>query len=332
MKVTAAVARFACCVILCTSTAVCAHEEPVHLLVSRDFERPLLLQKSLRANNRSVLQLLQSAAETTTAYGGGFVTSINGIPPTAGGGTAWHYYVNGVLAAKGARAYLPRPGDVIQWDFHPWAEAWPVPAIVGAFPQPLAPKPGEKPRAAVLYGNGFRDAAHTLSTVLKSKQPVPLPDAMGHPISGKTPLILLGRWETIRAFPLLAGLSKHARTCGLFAQFHPDGVTLLDRRGKPSVKLPGAGLILALSTGLPGTAPLWIITGLSAEDVNRAVTLLAGRPETVRGLAGVAVTGARLYPLPARTSPAYYTLPAVTGSRNPASGTRAVTIVKPAGS
>src|SRR5919109_1462655 len=114
--------------------------EGVELRVTRDFgrERVGSFRTERVREDQTVMRLLRSRFEIETRFGGRFVQSIEGIE---GGGpsgrTDWFYFVNGLEADVGAAEYELTPGDVVQWDYRRWDGAMRVPAIVGAFPQPL---------------------------------------------------------------------------------------------------------------------------------------------------------------------------------------------------
>ena len=46
----------------------------------------------------------------------------------------WFYYVNGVLAPRGAATTAVHRGDRIWWDLHDWRATDTIPAVVGSYP------------------------------------------------------------------------------------------------------------------------------------------------------------------------------------------------------
>ena len=88
--------------------------------------------------DQTVMRLLQSRYDVDTRFGGKFVEAIDGVEGSGGGGTRdWFYFVNGVLADRGAADWEVHPGDVIQWDNRDWSATQRIPAIVGAYPEPF---------------------------------------------------------------------------------------------------------------------------------------------------------------------------------------------------
>lgn len=99
-----------------------------------------------------------------TAYGGGYVTVINGV--REGGGQAWFYYINGFLADRGAGGYTLRGGDVEQWDYHSYGGPF-IEATVGAFPETFVNGyNGEIYPTIVVYENGFEGEAEAVKEYL----------------------------------------------------------------------------------------------------------------------------------------------------------------------
>ena len=114
----------------------------VELRVSRDFGVTTLTDRSIAVSASStVMRLLTANTKVTTAYGGGFVDSIDGVASgyTNGGSIRadWFYYVNGLQATVGAADYHLGPHDRVWWDFHAWDFAPSVSAVVGQYPEPF---------------------------------------------------------------------------------------------------------------------------------------------------------------------------------------------------
>lgn len=115
---------------------------PVDLLVTRDFGSKVLVEKSATVTGSpTVMDVLAKNAKVETAYGGGFINSINGLASghTDSGGAKidWFYCVNGIQASVGAADLKVRAGDKIWWDYHDWSSVSFVPAVVGSYPEPF---------------------------------------------------------------------------------------------------------------------------------------------------------------------------------------------------
>ncbi len=114
--------------------------DAVHLRVTDDFGATVLAEpkEPKQAGADTVMRLLQRNAKVETRYGGGFVQSINGLSGQADAGEQidWFFYVNGLLADRGAASWRVREGERIWWDRHRWDLAQ-IDAVVGDYPQPM---------------------------------------------------------------------------------------------------------------------------------------------------------------------------------------------------
>ena len=96
------------------------------------------------------MNALRRNADVGTAYGGRFVTSINGLAGNTGNGWDWFYFINGIEAGRGAADYTLHPGDHEWWDYRYWASYIHVPVAIGAWPEPFVHGfEGTRPRVHV---------------------------------------------------------------------------------------------------------------------------------------------------------------------------------------
>ncbi|MBC7324497.1 MAG: DUF4430 domain-containing protein, partial [Moorella sp. (in: Bacteria)] len=112
------------------------------LWITKDFGAQVLLAKEHTVGkNDTVFDMLDANAEVETAYGGAFISGINGLKSNSGGLSGkrmdWFYYVNGIFVDVGALDYRPNPGDVVWWDYHPWISGVSFPAVIGCYPEPF---------------------------------------------------------------------------------------------------------------------------------------------------------------------------------------------------
>ncbi len=114
----------------------------VRLVVSRDFGGGVLRDLVVPAGKGTdALRVLAENAEVDTGYGGQFVSGIDGLQSSFGGGDAanaadWFYWVDGVMGDVGAADWKLRGGETVWWDYHRWADAMMVPLALHAFPRP----------------------------------------------------------------------------------------------------------------------------------------------------------------------------------------------------
>lgn len=262
------------------------------LRVTRDFGQELLAEADRAEVNESdtVIRLLQSERDVETAYGGGFVESIDGLGSGGAGGlTDWFYFVNGIEASIGSADFALNPGDVVQWDFRDWEAAMRVPAIVGAYPEPfLHGFRGERIPVRV----ECEDEASVACEEVKDRLAEAGVTATGAPLgaaAGEGVLrVVVGTWPAVRRVRALQFVERGPEVSGVFARLPEDGseLVLLDGSGEEARVLgEGAGLVAATRLGDP--QPVWTVTGTDAAGVDAAAAALD--PETLRDAFAVAV-------------------------------------------
>jgi hypothetical protein len=273
------------------------------LRVTRDFGQELLYaaRRERVAEGDTAMRLLQSQRRVETRYGGGFVQSIDGLGgrgPT--GNEDWFYFVNGLEGRVGAVERQLHPGDIVQWDFRRWDGAMSVPAIVGAFPEPM--RSGvegkrlpvrlecaeEGSRACELARTGLTAAGVNASLA-----------SFGETGGGEVLRVLVGPWPRLRHGAAAAKLAEGPRASGVFARFAAGGtrLELLDPGGHPATTArTGTGLVAA--TVAAEGQQVWFVTGLDAPAVERAAGALdRGK---LRDRYAVAVQPDRVVTLPVR--------------------------------
>ena len=98
------------------------------LIVSLYHGADVLARKTVPiVSGESLMQYMQEYFQVSTAYGGGFIVSINGIksewtgvPDSQRKPVDWFLYVNNVQAPVGAADIYPRASDMDVWDYHSW--------------------------------------------------------------------------------------------------------------------------------------------------------------------------------------------------------------------
>jgi Domain of unknown function (DUF4430) len=248
----------------------------INLTVTRDFGTHTVRSWSAPQvhGQETVMSLLMRNASVTTRYGGGFVQSVDGLSGGSVGGqpTDWFYYVNGVLAPRGAAATNVSRGDHIWWDLHDWSQTDSIPAVVGSFPQPfLSGITGKRLPVRVECAALSSEPCRTVATRLDG---LGVPAALAAISPGDEPQtlrVLVGPWATISGDPAAHQIASGPRASGVYARFSATAgaLDLLNERGATARALTaGAGLIAA--TRYAEEAPVWVVTGTDDAGVQLA--------------------------------------------------------------
>jgi hypothetical protein len=272
----------------------------VELTVTREYGAVPVLHGPVGdvTESDTVMRVLERQAEITTRYSGGFVQSIEGVEAGERGGDSydWFFYVNGVESTVGAASFPLHGGERIWWDYRDWSGAERVPAVVGAFPEPLLSGYDGKPRPVAVECMGGGEACAVAREKLA---------AAGVSIASGSPdgaiRILVGPWDRVRDDPAAAQIEAGPQTSGVFADFsEQDGgfeLQGLDQSGDATRSFgPDAGLVAA--TRRYEAQPVWVVTG-----ADRAGTLAAAELLTeadLRDHYAVATEGGAEAPLPTR--------------------------------
>jgi Domain of unknown function (DUF4430) len=281
----------------------------VRLEITRDFGAQV--QRSLRSpraeGQETVMSLLLRNASVATRYGGGFVQSIDGHSGGFQGSApvAWFYYVNGVLAPKGAAETNVQPGDRIWWDLHDWSQTQEIPAVIGSFPEPfLTGFGGRRPPVRLECAAPEQAPCRTVAARLRAAGVSSALAALGP--GGEAPetlRLLVGTWQQLRSDPGADLLERGPAASGVYARVLDDGsaIALLDAQGQVTRTL-GAGAGLIAATRYTDEDPEWLITGTDTAGLTLAANAL--RESTLHDrfalaftASGSATTGTAL-PLP----------------------------------
>jgi len=274
------------------------------LRVSRDFgTQPLLDTDHPKISGAdTVMRLLQrNVKRVTTRYGGGFVQSIDGLAGAQRGGRSydWFFYVNGIVAGKGAAAVKVHDGDRVWWDYHDWTLTDRIPAVVGSFPEPFLH--GVDGRRLPIRVECVTDDANC-TTVQNKLVALGLPAAkggIGTSYVEDTLRILVGPWPALHRDPTAKLVDQGPTRSGVFATFGDDGkrLALYDARGHVARTLgPGSGLIAATKALDEIGEPVWFVTGTDARGIAAAAQALD--EGALAGRFAAAIVGGRPVSLP----------------------------------
>lgn len=273
------------------------------VLVTRDFGAIELGRESAERvpAGETVMRLLQRRFDVETRFGGGFVSSIDGLAGGRSGTRSvdWFYYVNGIEAEEGAAARKVSDGDRIWWDHHDWSAVMRVPAVVGAFPEPFVSGIGGK-RLPVRIdcGDGAEAVCEEVSERLIDAGVTAVSQASSGAGAGlETLRLLVGTWPEIRADRAALQLEQGPESSGVFARPSEDGrrIELLDQHGEVVRTLEEAGGLVA-ATRYEQQQPTWVVTGTDAAGL--AAAAAAVEEQILDRRFAVAVEDGRSVPLP----------------------------------
>lgn len=281
----------------------------VTLIVTRDFGKEHIFNENIKLDSKkSVMELLNQHLDVQTAYGGGFVNSINGLESGYTNAAEkekldWFYFMNGIMTSVGATEYFPTNGDVIWWDYHAWGDIPFTPAVIGTFPQPfLNGYQGENPGTLILSGQGCQDLAEALADYLKSVgvkevEVKPYEEKLASDRSKIT--IVVALWEELSDSSFWNGIQAHRDKTGWFAELEKNAFHGLNEKALRQVTYnQGVGAILATGMGMGDSTPLWLITGIDMEGVADAVKALTSEEGKISGHFGALVHDKSIVSLP----------------------------------
>lgn len=271
--------------------------------VTRDFGRVDLGAASEErvSEGQTVMRLLRSNFDVKTRFGGRFVQSIDGLEGGGAGGTSdWFYFVNGLEAGVGAAEYELSPADRVQWDHRDWRATMRVPAIVGAFPEPLANgAEGRRRPVRVECEKQLDDVCRTARKKLTSAGVRVSGSSLGAPGTDNVIRVVVARWPAARIVRGLVELEKGPAASGVFARFGRGGrsLELLDERGQVARRVaPGAGTGIVAALRRTEEEIVWLVTGLDRRGVASAAGAL--EEKRLRGAFAAAVSGRTTEKLP----------------------------------
>lgn len=261
----------------------------VRLVVSRDFGGEILRDVVVPAGDGlDVMRLLAENADVTTAYGGGFVESIDGLASSFAGGSEgaadWFFWVDGALGDVGAADWALAGGETVWWDYHAWAGAMVVPAALHAFPRPYAAGPVALTAAADVTGLDEWAAASGLE--LEPRRGL----SGGEPHGG----LVLATAAEVAATPWLRDLLGERRSGLVLVRATREGLTLVVPGGDAG---PAAAAVAQPVTNPADPArPFLVVLGATRSDIATMLPLLT--PASLTARVGAALVGDELIGLP----------------------------------
>lgn len=271
-------------------------ESPYHvdLVVTTNFGHKKVYAKNVGLVKDEVgMEVLFRNLDIQTAYGGGFVNSINGIESKFTFFTGkdrkkqdWFYWVNGILAPVGVAEYRPSPGDIIWWDYHDWSVTMFAPAVIGSYPQPFKNGFfGKNPGTVIMYTDGYKEKAQDLKQSLIKQGVKQIDLAKYNPKVLEKPkkfYILLGTWDKLsQKSKLIKDMNRKNKLIGTYVKFEGGKVKGLDFKGKAIGSYDHAGAIYAYAPGIGSVRPIWMVTGTDDEGVKKSLDVLIHNPKGI---------------------------------------------------
>jgi len=259
-----------------------AQEGGADLRVTKDFGHEQVAAEKIDTvhEDESVMRLLQSHHDVDTRFGGKFVEAIDGVEGSGGGGTRdWFYFVNGILADRGAADWEVHGGDVIQWDNRDWSATQRIPAIVGAYPEPFKSGfEGERLPVRLECADPDDEACSDVKDSLVGVGARVSSSQLAASGGREIVRVLVGTWDELRDVRTPALLAEGPEASGVFARFadDPERLELLDEDGDV-VRTAQAGTGLVAATSLEEQAVVWMVTGLDDLGVQAAASILDAR-------------------------------------------------------
>jgi hypothetical protein len=285
-------------------------KDRVTIAITRDFGKELMLERSAEIDiDTSALEALESIADIETKYGGGFVSSINGIGSAYSGSNGqkndWFFYINGISSNVGAADYLLRAGDIEHWDFRDWGHQRAVPAIIGDYPQPFRSGFGYRVAPTILvFEEPFASEAESLLQKLKTDGVVQAAAVRHDRLSGEdrenNNLIIIAGPENT----LVVELNEIHKKLGFYVHIESGRIIVLDDSGSVSREYgPGCGLIQATQNpwNPKGTGAcenvVWMVTGADEDGVKSAAQAIYDG-DSLRHACAAIVSGGEVVKIP----------------------------------
>ncbi len=280
-------------------------DSKIRIMATRDFGQEIIFDTELEpAGELSAMAALKRVAEVETAYGGGYVNTINGIYSGFTGGSKaemdWFIYVNGIQCNVGALDYTLHPGDVEHWDFHDWSFNQSIPAIIGAYPEPfLHGYQGNIRPTLIVYSDSLREPAQGLESSLIRLGVNDVDTRNFNEITDREKeychLILVDTMDN----KLISELNRNWKRMGFFTYTDNQHLAVFNARGKTAAEYSiGAGIIQATQNpwnrnGLGACENVaWAVTGTDKTGVINAIDALLNHHTEFRyAFAAVTVNG-----------------------------------------
>jgi hypothetical protein len=223
-------------------------------------------------SGENALTQLKAHFRVTSGPGGQRVVAINGI--TAGRGSVWSLFINGVSPTGTPKASGLSAGDSVWWDLHPTQAASTVPAVVGEFPDPFVTgESGQEFPTLLNCASNVTAACDRVAQELKKFGVKASDQAFGAGSGDDSLSVVIGSFSVLRGIIAAELLQAGPASSGVYARF-------VGRAGRVLELLNGYGNVVRTLRGNIGlvaatqqqelTAPVWLLTGTDLAGVNAA--------------------------------------------------------------
>lgn len=270
--------------------------EAVTVLLTRDYGREVLAEKIVAPEKGdTVMDVMLRHFDVETAYGGGFVNSIEGLSSGFTGaadgqkrGTKqdWFYYIDGIMAEAGAGQFPVAGVSEIAWDYHGWANSMVVRTRIDAWPERFAGR-----QVDLAGGASFEKQIADLKTTAEAfggKAVLAALESMDIEALDRD-TVFVGTWEELEKIDFARRFFEERERAGLFAAFTEEGLVLFDDGNMETGKFGSGALVVCFEKSYGSDAMVLLIVGNDVSLIEEAAALFAD-PEFLKGFFTLAVT------------------------------------------
>ncbi len=275
------------------------NEALVHVLITESYGSSVLKDKWVPyTEDFSVLEYIEQVAQVETAYGGGFVNSIdNKRSAYTGQGSPvkedWFFYVNGIYAHLGALDYYPQAGDVIHWDYHNWDKSMSSNANLSGWPAIfLNGYDGLTVPVEIVYEESLLSEAESIYDLLTPLGITPdMQKLEGQDLNDPDRhTILLCSMSQLKEQPVVGDTLDDFKKRGLFLDLRSEGIGTYDPSYENRVDYRNGGAMFAQQKSYAEPATIFVLTGTDQTSISNLVSGVVESPEILLGKTGLLYT------------------------------------------
>ncbi|MDD2472348.1 MAG: DUF4430 domain-containing protein [Dehalococcoidales bacterium] len=283
----------------------------IRLIVGTDYGREVLFNEEVTVRKgETCLDILADKLDVGTAYGGGFITSIEGIKsgylkyPVER--KDWFLYVNGFLSNTGGLTYQVSDGDTVHWYYRDWSFRQSVSAITGSFPGAFKyGYGGNNVATTIWHESGWKEEASRLqqalfaqgvqTVLIRSSDEISQDEKQNHH------LIIIGSFQ----FPPVLEINRNWDRLGMFCRFNNGILEGYSPQGELAwEKSSDAGIIISMQNPFNplGTGACrnicWVVSGTDKDSIEMSLNTLCHNHQSFEYYTGALITPGELLPLP----------------------------------